>query len=122
VISARMRYLLDSCVKLMAAGDENRQLDFFPLRSELRQSGADCIAYLAEQTERTTNGRLSVRETRHDAVMNAPMGISDLFLAVCSASTPKGVVTSPAENMTAYIIAPGRGLGCTRAEWTTVGP
>ena len=67
--------------------------------------------------EHTTNGRLSVRKAHHDVIADAPMGISNLFLAVCSASTPEGVVTSPAGDMTAYIIAPGQDLGCVKAEW-----
>jgi hypothetical protein len=100
----------------MAVGEEYRSLDLFSVRSELRMHRQECIAFLAQGVEAATNGQLSVRETVYANILGAPMGISNLFVAVCSASTPGGVLASLTEDMTPYIIAPGAGLGCAKAE------
>ena len=117
MISANLSSLLDTCAQLMATGRENRGLNFFSLRGELYRAQPDCIAYLATQLERASNGQLSVRETCYILVKDAPMGTGNLFLAVCSALTPAGVVSSPTSDMAPYVISPGRGLGCAKTEW-----
>lgn len=114
MLSSTMRTMLDACGRLMADDDEDGDLDFFPLRDELRKSRAECINHLATRVERLTSGRRTVREIPHNVIV-APMG-HNLFVTVCDGSTPAGKVTDLTDEMTPYIISPGQGLGCAKAQ------
>jgi len=111
-----MRAMLGTCAGLMAQNSDNPELNFFPLRTELGRSRAACIDYLADEVEHLTSGQRTVREIPHDAIADSPMGINNLYVTVCDASTAPGRVTSLTAGMTPYIISPGKGLGCVKAQ------
>ena len=99
----------------MSAGEEDRTLDLFHVRGELRREKSECIADLATNVECLSGGTMTVREVSYAQVKNAPGGIDNLFVVTVPTSAPKDQVK--VEGATPYIISPGAGIGCTRAEW-----
>ncbi|HJP81211.1 MAG TPA: hypothetical protein VJ841_02360 [Candidatus Saccharimonadales bacterium] len=114
-VSSTTRALLFVCAQHISAGEEDRTLDLFSCRGELYQKKDECIADLIANVERLSNGVLTIRKVPYAMIKHAPGGISNLFVAVMPASSPKDRVK--VEGAVPYIISPGAGIGCTRAEW-----
>ncbi len=114
MLGSSLRAMLDTCVELMAVGAEDRELDLVPVHVQLDGCRLECTAYLAAGLERLTHNRLTVRVFSGAPITGGPAGLSNLFLAVCPASTPAGPITVLTDEMMSYVISPVKGVGCAR--------
>ncbi len=108
--------LLSRCAETMAR-DAELIIDLSSIRRVLIAEQPAAAAYLAERVQELTNYTRTVRQTTYAMLRNVPSGISSMYVVTCDfMSAPNSPVTSFTADMIPYVISPGRGLGCTKAQ------
>lgn len=110
-LNDKVPFLLDACARAMAAG-EDLAIDLTALFPTFcRKDGMiEVVQALINDVERYSEGVRSVR-LAHKELFKHKIKIIGLYLACCSADTPKGIVSEVSEGVQLVSLRPfGNGL------------
>ena len=105
-LSPTAHELLSACAEIMMSQQQDtRDISLLPLNCEFLQAEDAIVVFLAEEVERRSHGRLTVR--RADPALFAVHSRDDaLSLAVCSAANAPELVTDLDRELTLYSLGP----------------
>jgi hypothetical protein len=106
-VSVTVRERLSACAEVMSRRQDGRNIDLYSLNHGFHQAKDAIVAFLAEEVERITQGKLTVR--RADPALFDSRGQADtLSLAVCPAASAPELVTELNSEVTLYTVSPYR--------------
>lgn len=99
--------LLAAVASPIANGTSPSGLNLFPLHGSFSRDIKEIVAVLAEDLEKWSNGRLTVRRADSALFANHVQGVN-LYLVVCPADTPVGLVEELQDDMELLSLGPYR--------------